>query len=423
VTDYLEEALLPEAVDTKPRLNSLNPLTGDPGFQEWARDSVIGHRIEGLRGVHVRTKLGDITSDRARALAEIARRYSAGELRVSIEQNLFLPWVRVEDLAALYTALKRLSLGDAGAETVADVTACPGADTCRLGIASAKGLGSAISESFFNGPLAQYRETNRDLQIKISGCPNGCAQHAVAAIGFHAAALSQDGRNVPAHLLFLGGQANHGRPQAAKVAGKFPARNAIKVIETLLDLHQLEKQPGEDFNSFIERIGDGRVKTVLEPLRAIPRFDDDQLFYEDYGHENESFTVRSGVRGECAGTTVAEVVPAFETARERLAQAEAYLHHSNCREALIEAYEAAAAAARVPLYQRLVDPFTSLEALWEFENLFVLSGQTDGSWNNLSSRFEGLKGGLADEATAQAAIEMAREFTDYCQQFSAIPKS
>jgi sulfite reductase (ferredoxin) len=420
VEDFLEETSAPAPVAVAPSLNTLNPITNDPDFQQWAQDSVIQHRIEGLRGVHVRTKLGDITSDKARALADVARRFSASELRVSIEQNLFLPWVRVEDLPELYKALRQISLGDAGAVTIADVTACPGADTCRLGIASAKGLGSAISDSFFNGSLAEYREANRDVRIKISGCPNGCAQHAVANIGFHAAALTQDGRNVPAHLLFLGGQANHGRPQAAKVFGKYPARNSIKIVETLLGLHQTEKLPSEDFNAFIARIGDQRVKEVLEPLKAIPAFDDDPQFYDDYGHENERFTVRSGVRGECAGTTIAEVIPVFATAHERLQQAAAYIHHGNYEQAQIEAYEAAAAAARVPLYQRLVDPFTSIEALWEFENLFVLSGQTGGSWSDLSASFESLKSGAADEVAAQAALEMAREFVGYCERFDVV---
>jgi sulfite reductase (ferredoxin) len=419
VADFLEEASEPKFGVTAPQLNMLSPWANDPEFRQWARDSVIEHRVPGLRGVHVRTKLGDITGDNARALANVARRFSAGELRVSIEQNLFLPWARVEDLPELYKALRRIALGDAGAETVADVTACPGADTCRLGIASAKGLGSAMSEAFFDGPLAAYREANRDMRIKISGCPNGCAQHAVANIGFHAAAMTQDGRNVPAHLLFLGGQANHGRPQAAKVVGKFPARNAIKVVETLFRLHREQSESGEDFNSFIARVGDQLVKEALEPLRAIPAFEDDPQFYDDYGHENERFTVRSGVRGECAGTTIAEVVPVFATAHERLQQAAAYIHHGNYEQALIEAYEAAAAAARVPLYQRLVDPFTSPEAVWEFENLFVLSGQTGGSWNDLWNTFENLKAGEADEASAQAALELSREFVGYCERFSA----
>jgi sulfite reductase (ferredoxin) len=367
--------------------------------------------------VHVRIKLGDLTSDRARELAEVARRFSAGELRVSIEQNIYLPWVRVEDLPALYRALRAWSLAEPGAETVADVTACPGSDTCRLGIASAKGLGAAISEAF-NGPLAEYRELARSLRIKISGCPNGCAQHAIANIGFHAAALSHDERTVPAHLLFIGGQANHGHAQFGRLIGKFPARSSIQILQTLLDLYRAESKPAEDFNSFVGRIGEQRLKEALEPLRAIPSFEADPAFYQDYGHENERFTVRQGVRGECAGSTVAEVVPTIEAAREHLAQAEAFFYHQEYEHALRAAYEAAAAAARVLLYHRLVDPFASGEALWEFENLFVLSGQTQGAWQDLSSRFESLKEAQADEAAARVITDQAREFVDYCAAFS-----
>jgi sulfite reductase (ferredoxin) len=417
VASYLQEIIEPDIAASS--LNVLDPITNDPNYQQWAQDNVIAHARAGLRGVHVRTKLGDITSDRARELADIARQFSASELRVSIEQNLFLPWVRVSDLPALYQALQQASLHDAGAETIADVTACPGADTCRLGIASAKGLGSAISESFFTGTLAPYREANRDLRIKISGCPNGCAQHAVSNIGFHAAALSANGRNVPSHILFLGGAANHGAPQAGKIIGKFPARASIQVVEALLKLHNTEKLDGEDFNAFIARIGDQRVKGVLEPLRAVPTFEEDPTFYDDYGHENEQFTVRSGVRGECAGTTIAELVPTLVEAQESLAQAAAHLHHGNYEAAQLEAYEAAVAAARVPLYQRLVDPMTSLEALWSFENIFVLAGLTKGEWKDLAATFEALKAATADEAKAQMALEKARAFVTYCETFAA----
>jgi sulfite reductase (ferredoxin) len=423
LTEYLEESPVPDLPPGAPALHVLDPLTENVAYQQWARDSVIPHRLPAFRGVHVRTKLGDITAERARALAGIARQFSASELRVSIEQNLFLPWVRVEALPELYQALRRESLSDVGAETIADVTACPGADTCRLGIASAKGLGSAISESLLAGTLAAYRETNRNLRIKISGCPNGCAQHVIAGIGFHAAALSQGGRNVPAHLLFLGGQANHGHPQVAKVMGKYPARNAIKVVEKLLGWHAAEKVGDEDFNAFLARLGDQRIKEELEPLRAIPAYEDDPEFYDDYGHENERFTVRAGVRGECAGTTIAEIVPSFATAHERLAQAAAYLHHGNYVEAQNEAYEAAAAAARVPLYQRLVDPFTALEALWEFENLFVRSGETGGAWTEVSTLFETLKAAEASEVNAQTALDQARAFVQAVEtRFSAPAK-
>jgi len=444
---YLQETevFIPESSAPSRVLQLLDPRTGDSHFQTWVRDSVIEHKVVGFRGVHVRIKLGDLTADRARNLADVVRRFSSSQLRISIEQNIYLPWVRQEDLWPLFVALGELSLADCGVGTVTDVTTCPGSDTCRLGIASAKGLGSAISDAFNNG-LAKYSELARPLRVKISGCPNGCAHHSVANIGFYAAALSQDDRSVPAHFVTVGGHTRGDNAQFGALIGKFPARNCVKVTETLLELYERTRLPTEDFNSFIARIGTERLKEILEPLRQIPSFEQDPSFYQDFGHEHERFSVRKGIKGECAGSTVAETVPSIEAAHEWLAQAEALIYHKEYEHGVLAAYEAAAAAARVPLYQRLVDPFTADEALWEFENLFVLSGQTQGAWQEVSSKFAALKkDGLEDvrqtsvcrdlrekadavtrrqaevcrtpnEVWAQRILEEARSFVSYCAQ-------
>ena len=201
----------------------LDPRTYESDFQSWARDSVIAHKVDGFRGVHVRVKLGDLTSARARGLAAVGRRFSRNQLRISIDQNIYLPWVRAKELPALYEALGELDLGERGAGTIADVTTCPGSDTCRLGIASAKGLGSSLSSTLSaaaltNGgdPLAQREEFLRPLRIKISGCPNGCAQHSIANIGFYAAALSHQDRAVPAYFVTVGGGAQLTTPSLAR---------------------------------------------------------------------------------------------------------------------------------------------------------------------------------------------------------------
>jgi sulfite reductase (ferredoxin) len=384
------EEFLPQTTGPLRPLRILNPRTSDSQFRAWVRDSVIEHKISGFRGVHVRIKLGDLTAARARQLAEVVRQFSAGQLRISIEQNIYLPWVSEEELWDLYLALNALSLAERGVGTVADVTTCPGSDTCRLGIASAKGLGSALSDSF-NGPLTKYAELARPLRVKISGCPNGCAQHSIANIGFYAAALSYEDRSVPAHFVTVGGQTEPNTAQFGALLGKFPAKNCVKVTETLLEIYQRDRLPSEDFNSFASRAGTERLKQILEPLRQVPSFEADPSFYEDYGHEHEHFAVRKGIKGECAGSTVAETVPVIDAAREWLAQADALIYHKEYEQAVLAAYEAAAAAARVPLYHRLVDPFNADEALWEFENLFVLTGQTAGAWEGVSSKFEALK--------------------------------
>jgi len=392
LSDYFREpdGRIPQILPQPNGLKVLDQRSADAGFQSWVSDSVIEHKINGFRGVHVRIKLGDLTADRARNLAAVSKRFSASQLRISIEQNIYLPWVREEKLFELYRELANISLAAPGASTIADITTCPGSDTCRLGIASAKGLGSALSEAF-EGPLVKYAELARPLRIKISGCPNGCAHHSIADIGFYAAALSLDGRTVPAHFVTVGGQARMDRAQFGALLGKFPAKNCVQVTETLLGFYSQERLPAEDFNSFVDRIGTESLKQLIEPLRQVPSFDLDPSFYEDYGHEHERFAVRKGIKGECAGSTVAETVPTMDVAKEGLAQAEALMYHKEYEGAVIACYEAAAAAARVPLYQRLVDPFTSEQALWEFENIFVLSGQTDGAWEGISERFEELR--------------------------------
>ena len=413
--DYLPdtEEFVPEAVLSSRNLPVLNSREEDPQFQSWVRDSVIEHRIAGFHGVHVRIKLGDLTAERSRQLADVVRRFSASELRISIEQNIYLPWVRGDELWDLYFALSRISLAESGAGTVADVTTCPGSDTCRLGIASAKGLGSALNDAF-NDSLAKYSEIARPLRIKISGCPNGCAQHSIANIGFYAAALSHDERTVPAHFVTIGGNVTPDQAQFGTLLGKFPAKNCVKVTETLLEVYARAKLPEEDFNSFAGRIGLDRLKAILNPLREIPSFEKDPSFYEDYGHEHESFAVRKGVKGECAGSTIAETVPAIETAKEWLAQAEAFIYHKECEHAGLAAYEAAGAAARIPLYERLVDPFNTEEALWEFENLFVLSGETQGVWEEVSDLFARLRLNSTNEVEARKILEEARRFVAYC---------
>jgi sulfite reductase (ferredoxin) len=401
-----------EAVEPDLQVTSGNGVQRDPAYERWLQESVTPHRLRGYKGVHVRLRLGDITSQTARDLADVARAYSAGELRISIEQNLYLPWVRQTDLPDLYRALAGISLAEAGTETIMDVTTCPGADTCRLGIASAKGLGSAISRAF-EGPLAPYREIADSVRIKISGCPNGCAQHSAAHIGFHAAAFTRNKRNIPAHLLFLGGQFGGEDTRFGSVIGKYPAKNCVNVVERLLDLYKKEKRADEPFNDVIERAGTDRIKDLLEDLREAPEYELDPSFYEDYRHGNEEFSVRKGVKGECAGTTVGEKRPDLAEAREKLAQAEASIYHKEYEYAINEAYEAAASAIRVPLYERLVDPFSSEEALWKYESLFVLTGETGGEWKDLSVRFEKMKTADADKTAAQNILEEARKLVNY----------
>ena len=305
----------------------------------------------------------------------MVRRFSSGQLRISIEQNIYLPWVREENLDLLL--IKQTFTCRCWYRHHCGCHHYPGSDTCRLGIASAKGLGSALAASF-NGLLSQYAELARPLRIKISGCPNGCAQHSVANIGFYAAALSHGERGVPAHFVTVGGQTLPDKAQFGLLLGKFPAKNCVKVTETLLQLFEREGLPAEDFNSFVSRTGIERLRDILDPLRRVPSFADDPSFYEDYGHEHERFAVRKGVKGECAGSTVAETVPTIEAAREWLAQAEALAYHRNISRPRWQLMKLRLPVLAFP--HQLVDHSLRKKRCRSLRTCLSYPGQTRGDW-------------------------------------------
>jgi hypothetical protein len=191
------------------------------------------------------------------------------------------------------------------------------------------------------------------------------------------------------------------------------------VVEKLLELYSREKKEKESFNACMARLGKERLKEVLAPLMEVPSFDQNPEFYKDWGHENEKFAVRSGIKGECAGATVQEKAPVMAQAREHLAQAEAFLAHGEFSPAQIEAYEAMASAARVPLYAVLVDPFTSEQALWEFENIFVRSGRLAGEWLHLADKVEAEKKAGPTEERTQGLIALAKKHLAECERLHA----
>lgn len=387
----------------------------DPAYLAWKESCARPHELDGFSMVNIRVHNGDIVSETARKLADITDVYSGGDIRISISQNLILRWVPVDVLPSLYSALKEIDLVGLGPETFEDITACPGADTCRLGITSAKGLASTLSEGMTNG-LGEFKELSKGLNIKISGCPNACAQHVVANIGFQGASLSKEGRNVPSEQVFVGGGLYGDDTKLATSIIKVPTRNAPKVVKRLLELYRDERQGDEQFDLVMERLGRDRLKDEISQFTDIPSFEEDPSFYQDWGHEEEKFELQKGVKGECAGATVEEKVPTFKDAQKRIQQAEALLKHGEYETSIMESYHSCAVSAHVPLYTKLVDPFTSEQTIWEFENLLVRTGEADDKWMDISGV---LKDMLDQEASEELAVEMldiARELYAECER-------
>jgi sulfite reductase (ferredoxin) len=240
-----------------------------------------------------------------------------------------------------------------------------------------------------------------------------------ASIGFQGASLSKDGRNVPAEQVFVGGGLYGDDTRLATSIIKVPTRNAPKVVKRLLELYRDEKQGDEHFDLFMERIGRDRIKDEINQFTEIPSFEEDPSFYDDWGHEQENFELLKGMKGECAGATVEEKIPTFADAQKRIQQAEALFTHGEYATSIMESYHSCASSAHVPLYTKLVDPFTSEQTMWEFENLLVRTGETDGRWKDIYST---LKDKISLEPTAELASEMlsiAKDIYAECERLQA----
>jgi len=239
----------------------------DEAYQRWRETNVRPQKQFGFVTAIVTVPLGDLTSEQMRVVGDLARAYSDGSIRVTVDQNFVLRWVPVGELRELYRRLAAASLGLADAATVADVGSCPGAECCRLAVTQSRGLGRLLSDMLLARPDLVAKADG--AQIKISGCPNGCGQHHVAAIGFQGSVRRVGGKAVPQYFVMVGGGTSPEAASFARTAAKVPARRIPEVVERLINYYDTQKQAGESAPAFFQRIEVPQVKALLSDLELI----------------------------------------------------------------------------------------------------------------------------------------------------------
>jgi sulfite reductase beta subunit-like hemoprotein len=205
------------------------------GYAAWAADSVRPQKQHGFSTAVIRLVLGDITAAQLRGVAELAVQFGEGELRLANEQNLVLRYVPAAKLHALHRELARIGLADAGADTLADVTSCPGASSCKLAVTASRGLAGVLTELLDRRP--DLVAAAKGLDVKVSGCPHGCGQHYIAGIGFQGGMRKLAGKPAPQYLVYVGGGFAADRAEFGRLVGKVPARRAGAALERLLDFY------------------------------------------------------------------------------------------------------------------------------------------------------------------------------------------
>jgi sulfite reductase (NADPH) hemoprotein beta-component len=278
-----------------PQLRPALPVL-DGDYARWRHTNVRAQKQAGYVAVTVTLPLGDVTAAQLRALGELAAAYGDGTVRTTADQDLVLRWVRASELPALFRRLDAASLGLPDANTIADVTSCPGAESCRLAVTQSRGLGRSLGDHLRARP--DLVSAAPDLQIKISGCPNGCGRHHVAGLGFQGSVRRLGSRVVPQYFLMVGGGVDDEGASFGRIAAKIPARRMPDAVERLIGVYRAERRPGETATAFFKRVEPARVKEAVADLERLAPEDALPADFVDLGELTE-FKVEA-MDGECS---------------------------------------------------------------------------------------------------------------------------
>lgn len=268
--------------------------SGDAAYDRWLSTNVDEQKQHGYSIVTVRLDQGNLTSAQMRGLADLARIAGDSTLRVTIDQNILIPWVQLALLPRVYAALKELQLAKSGAGELEDVTSCPGAYSCNLALTKSMNLGATLSDT-----VRQYDNPEvRKLAIKISGCPNSCGQHWIADLGFYGNARKINGKEVPYYQMLLGGGFDEsGVLRYGLAVQSVPARLAPKAVERVIEHYLEDRQENESFRQYVLRNKVEFFRNKLADLAKPAELADE--VYQDWG-DDTAFSLKLG-RGECAG--------------------------------------------------------------------------------------------------------------------------
>ena len=244
------------------------------GFGAWRDTNLSPQKQAGFFTATVTLPLGDLTAAQMELLADLALAFGDGTVRTTSEQNLVVRWIHGDTLADLHARLAAAGLAEPGAEGLADVVSCPGAESCRLAVTHSRGLGRLLGSFLRARP--DLGAVAPGLRLRASGCPNGCGRHHVADIGFQGSVRKLGDRTVPQYFVLIGGGADGERTAFGRVVAKVPARRVPAAVERLILLYASRRRPGETAGEFLRRVPVAEAGaalgdlTVLEEANATP---------------------------------------------------------------------------------------------------------------------------------------------------------
>ncbi len=387
---------------------SVNPplveIKDKNAFDLWKSTNIIPQKQNGFVAIGIKVLLGDFYTDKARLLADLVENYAAGEIRLNLRQNILIPFVKKDLLPFFYQELEKLGFVEAGYNKAIDITACPGTDTCNLGISSSTGIAEEL-ERVIKIEYPQYLE-NADLVIKISGCMNACGQHNMANIGFQGMSIrTKDKLVAPAlQVLLGGGNKGNGKGVFADKVVKIPSKRGPEALRRILDDFE-QNTTNKKFEVYYVEKGEKYFYNLLKDLSSADNLTQDDFI--DWGSEN-AYIKAIGI-GECAGVVIDLIATLFLESEEKIENAKESYANKVYSSAIYHAYSSMVNSAKAILLSDNVSTNTQAGIIRQFDELFVESKQV-----SMRSSFSELIYQIRDNAPspefANAYIRNAEEF-------------
>ncbi|GAA0717975.1 nitrite/sulfite reductase [Aquimarina litoralis] len=383
-------------------------------FDLWKSTNVIEQKQDGYVAIGIKVLLGDFYTDKARLLAGLVEKYAAGELRLSLRQNILIPFVKENLVPFFYQELEKLGFVEAGYNKAIDITACPGTDTCNLGIASSTGIAEEL-ERVIKTEYPQYLE-KEDLVIKISGCMNACGQHNMANIGFQGMSVrTKDKLVAPAlQILLGGGNLGDGKGRFADKVVKVPSRRGPEALRRILD----DFETNSNGRKFVEYYADQGEKYFYDFLTDLSNVDNlTQEDFIDWGNEEE-YVKAIGI-GECAGVVIDLIATLFLESEEKIENAKVSFENEVYSDAVYHAYSSLVNSAKALLLAENKKTNTHAGIINQFDEEFVSTGKInlDGTFADLIYQ---IQRNAPSKDFAVDYIKNAGQFLQKVQAFRAL---
>ena len=339
-------------------------------FDLWKATNLIPQKQAGYVAIGIKVLLGDFYTDKARLLADLVEKYAAGEIRLSLRQNIVIPFVKADLVPFFYTELEKLGFVEAGYNKAVDITACPGTDTCNLGIASSTGIADEL-ERMIKAEYPQYLK-NDDVVIKISGCMNACGQHNMANIGFQGMSVRTPDKLVAPALQVLlgGGNLGNGNGLFADKVVKVPSRRGPEALRRILNDYQVNAD-GKSFIEYYKVTGDRYFYDLLNDLQDVSNLTQEDFI--DWGTD-EKYEKEIGI-GECAGVVIDLISTLFLESEEKIENAQKSFNNKVYSSAIYFAYTSMVNSAKALLLAENKSTNTHAGIISQFDELFVEGGQ------------------------------------------------